>query len=277
VVVERSPRPCLLCQRTFEGRTFLCRDCSDRYRGQPIPAAVRKRFYEALDRTYPSRSNTYGNWNEPAALLREIARLPHDARVLELGAGGGFIAAELQRCGFSDLTLSDLTATALAALRARAPAAKLAGADAARLPFADGAFDLVIASDVIEHIPEVEQHIAEVARVLAPGGHYALKTPNRLVAAAYYRLRGLHDAYFWHPSMFSPGELRAAFTRHGFTAHLLAQPHLTGAQLAKLPGPRALRHVAARLPLAWLPPVLRPHLEVLATKDLEQMGAGAAR
>jgi SAM-dependent methyltransferase len=266
VVVERSRRRCLLCERLFDGRTFLCRACSDRYRDRPIPLGVRRRFYEALDREYPLRSNTHGAYNEPVALLREIERLPRGARMLELGAGGGFFGAELHRLGFQCLTLSDFSATALAALRTRAPGALLVGADAARLPFADAAFDVVISSDVIEHIPEVEQHVAEVARVLAPGGRYLLKTPNRVAAEVFYRLRGLHDAYFWHPSMLSPRELRDTFGRYGFTTRILAQPRLTGAQLAKLPGPRLLRPVAGRVPLDRLPPLLRPHLEVVAAK-----------
>lgn len=266
MVVDRSRRRCLLCGTSFEGRTFLCRACSDRYRGHDIPPDVRKAFYEALDREYPARSNTYGAYNEPVALLAELLTLPRDARILELGAGGGFLASTLAARGFDRLTLSDLTATSLAALRANAPGALLIGADAERLPFWDGVFDAVVSSDVIEHLPDVERHVAEVARVLAPGGRYYLKTPNRLAADTYYRLRGLHDAYFWHPSMLSPGELRAVCGRHGFDIRILAQPRLTSAQLAKLPGPRALRPLAGRVPLGWLPPPLRPHLEAVAIK-----------
>lgn len=266
MVVDRSRRCCLLCGQAFEGRTFLCRACSDHFRDREIPPDVRKAFYEALDREYPARSNTYGAYNEPVALLAELATLPRDARILELGAGGGFLASTLTGRGFERLTLSDFTATSLAALRANAPDALLVGADAEWLPFRDAAFDVVVSSDVIEHLPDIAAHVAEVARVLAPGGRYYLKTPNRLAADAYYRLRGLHDAYFWHPSMLSPGELRATFAGHGFTVRILAQPRLTGAQIAKLPGPRALRPVAARLPLAWLPAPFRPHLEAVAVK-----------
>jgi SAM-dependent methyltransferase len=266
MVVERSRRSCLLCGASFEGRSFLCRACSDAWRGKPVPAGVRARFYAALDDAYPDRSNTHGNWNLPVALLREIDRLPRDLRALELGAGGGFFGAELARRGFVDLTLSDFTETSLAALRARAAGAKLVGADGARLPFRDGAFDIVVSTDVIEHVPEVEAHIAEVARVLTPGGRYYVKTPNRLLADAFYRLRGMHDAYFWHPSMFSPRELRAAFARAGMTTRFLAQPRLTDAQLAKLPGPRRLRPLAGMIPLSLLPAALRPHLEAVATR-----------
>lgn len=266
MVVERSRRACLLCGRTFDGRTFLCRSCSDEWRKKPIPAGVRTRFYEALDRAYPDRSNTYGNWNVPVMLLQSIERLPRDLRILELGAGGGFFAAELARKGFTNLTLSDFTATTLAALRERLPDVNLVGADGARLPFLDGSFDVVISTDVIEHIPEAELHIAEVARILAPRGRYYVKTPNRPLAEAFYRLRGMHDAYFWHPSMFSASELRDVFARHGMRTRILAQPRLTGAQLAKLPGPQRLRRLAGALPLGWLPVSMLPHLEAVAVK-----------
>jgi SAM-dependent methyltransferase len=229
---------------------------------------VRKRFYEALDEAYPARSNTHGDWNAPVALLREINRLPRDARILELGAGGGFLGAELRKRGFQRLVLTDLTATALAALLERVPEALFAAVDAARLPFRNATFDAVVASDVIEHLPgeDIERHLEDVSRVLVSGGSYFLKTPNRLTAEAFYRLHGLHDSYFWHPSMFSPGELRAAMQRHGLRLRLLAQPRLTGAQLAKLPGPGWLRPAAGRLPIGMLPLVARPHLEAVATR-----------
>lgn len=266
MVVERSERRCLLCDRSFEGRTFLCRACSDRYRHQPVPVDVRRRFYEVLDRTYPDRSNTYGAYNEPAGLLRAVSRLPRDACILELGAGGGFLGVTLWQMGFQNLTLSDFTSTTLHELQARVPEARLVSTDAAGLPFADASFEAVISSDLIEHIPNVETHIAEVARVLVPGGLYLVKTPNRRIAEVYYRLRGMHDSYFWHPSMFSPDEIREVFRRHGFQSRFLAHPRLTGAQLAKLPGPPALRWLLARIPLAWIPVALQPHLEVVARK-----------
>ena len=44
--------------------------------------------------------------------------------------------------------------------------AQLVCADAERLPFAAAAFDIVISSDLLEHLPDAETHLAEVARVL---------------------------------------------------------------------------------------------------------------
>lgn len=264
MVVERSERRCLLCGAPFEGRTFLCRSCSERYRAAPVPLDVRRRFYAELDRAYPQRSNTYGAYNEPVALMRVFERLPRWVRILELGAGGGFLALKLCELGFTKLTLTDFTETTLTELRARVPHAAILEADASALPFPAGAFEVVVSSDVIEHLESVDAHLAEVARVLTPGGLYLVKTPNRRLAEEFYRLRGLHDSYFWHPSMLAPGELREVFSRHGFAVRFLRAPNLTNAQLAKLPGPRALRGAASRLPLGWLPSALQPHLEVVA-------------
>ncbi|CAN5383691.1 hypothetical protein BH23CHL1_BH23CHL1_19660 [soil metagenome] len=267
MVVEWSARRCLLCRREFAGRTFLCQECSDRYREGPVPASVRQQFYEALDREYPARSNTYGSYNVPAGLLRAIDQLPRNARILELGSGGGHLGMTLASMGFTQITLSDFTTTTLTAIRERAPRVEVVSADASSLPFEAGSFEVVITTDVIEHLPDVDKHLSEVNRALVSDGLYLVKTPNRLMADAYYKLRDMHDSYFWHPSMFSSGELRSTFHEHGFETRMIAVRRLTGAQIAKLPGPAVLRRVAGRLPLGWVPVALQPHLEVVAKKS----------
>ena len=266
MVVEWSIRRCLLCRGEFEGRTFLCRECSDRYREGPLPASIRQQFYEALDREYPARSNTYGSYNEPAGLLQAIARLPRNARILELGSGGGHLGVTLASMGFTRITLSDFTTTTLAAIRERLPSIEVVSTDASSLPFEEESFEAVITTDVIEHLPDVDEHLVEVSRVLVSDGVYLVKTPNRPIADAYYTLRDMHDSYFWHPSMFSPEELRATFGGHGFETKMIPAKRLTGAQIAKMPGPTILRRVAGRLPLGWVPVVLQPHLEVVGKK-----------
>ena len=50
--------------------------------------------------------------------------------------------------------------------------------DALALPFSDGAFDRVIASEILEHIPDDEQAMSELARVLRPGGTMAITVPR---------------------------------------------------------------------------------------------------
>ncbi|CAN5697138.1 hypothetical protein BH23CHL2_BH23CHL2_02070 [soil metagenome] len=267
MVIDRSERTCLLCRQRFVGRTFLCRECSDRYRGAEIPFEVRQRFYRELDYEYPDRSNTYDVYNRPDALIAALLRLPRHVTILEVGAGGGFLLAELRDAGFTDLTASDVTASAGQEIQHRVPEADVLLADAARLPFKSSVFNVVISSDVIEHLPEVDDHLSEVARVLTPGGLYFIKTPNRRLAETYYRLRGLHDSYFWHPSMFTAPELSEALARHGLEMRVLQPQRLTEAQLVKLPGASMLRPLVARVPLEHVPAGMRPHLEVVARKS----------
>lgn len=49
------------------------------------------------------------------------------------------------------------------------------------LPLADAAFDLLVSMQVIEHLWDVPAYLSEIVRVLAPGGHACISTPNRPV------------------------------------------------------------------------------------------------
>ena len=256
----------MLCRKTFEGRTFLCRECSDKYRGREIPFEVRQRFYQELDFEYPDRSNTYDIYNRPDALVEALLRLPRHVAILEVGAGGGFLLEELREAGFTDLTGSDITESAVSEISYRVPEVDVVLADAERLSFLPEVFDVVVSSDVIEHLPDVDLHLESVARILKPGGLYFIKTPNRRAAETYYRLRGLHDSYFWHPSMFTPSELRTKLAEHGMEMRMLKPQRVTEAQLVKLPGGDVLRPLAIRVPIERLPAGLRPHIEVVARK-----------
>ena len=106
-------------------------------------------------------------------------------RVLDIGCGEGQIARLAVRGGATTVVGVDPTWAQVAEARARGGGPMYARAEAAHLPFGDAAFDAVVACLVFEHIEAVDHALAEVGRVLEPGGrflfflnHPLLQTPG---------------------------------------------------------------------------------------------------
>ena len=88
---------------------------------------------------------------------------PPGARVLDVGTGVGAMAAQLARlCPGIDLTGVDISEAQLARARALHPVATYVRADAACLPFADGSFDRVHMSWVLEHVRDLDDLFASL-------------------------------------------------------------------------------------------------------------------
>jgi len=105
--------------------------------------------------------------------------------VLDVGTGEGQIARLAMARGARRVVGLDPTSAQITEAQRRGGGPAYLRSGAADLPFADGSFDAVIACLVFEHITEVDRAIAEVARVLCPGGRFAfflnhplLQTPN---------------------------------------------------------------------------------------------------
>jgi 2-polyprenyl-6-hydroxyphenyl methylase/3-demethylubiquinone-9 3-methyltransferase len=145
--------------------------------------------------------------------------------VLDLGCAGGFMAEAMAARG-ANVTGIDPAADAVEAARRHARDSGMrivydVGHGEA-LPYAAAAFDAVVCVDVLEHVSDLSKVLAEVARVLRPGGLFLFDTINRnpiarlatiTMAEDVLRLlpRGTHD-----PAMFiRPRELRAAMEGAG--------------------------------------------------------------
>ncbi len=80
--------------------------------------------------------------------------------------------------------------------------------DALALPFADGEFDRIVAAEILEHMPADLQALAELVRVLRPGGTVALTVPRWLPEAVCWRLsRDYHDTPGGHIRIYTDAEL----------------------------------------------------------------------
>jgi ubiquinone/menaquinone biosynthesis C-methylase UbiE len=109
--------------------------------------------------------------------------LPAASRALEIGPGAGTMTVALAQRGFA-VHAADTTPRLLDVARDRvaaagvAPRVRLLLADAHRLPFADSGFSLVVALGVLPWLPSAPRAVAEIARVLRPGGCLVLNADN---------------------------------------------------------------------------------------------------
>src|SRR5882757_7329435 len=120
-------------------------------------------------------------------------------RAIDMGAGAGRHAFEMYRRG-ADVIAFDQDADELANVLDLFGAMKEAGevpegaladikeGDALSLPFADGEFDRVVASEILEHIWDDVTAIKELIRVLRPGGTMAITVPRWLPEVINWRL-----------------------------------------------------------------------------------------
>lgn len=140
-------------------------------------------------------------------------------RVIDMGCGAGRHAFEMYRLG-ADVVAFDQDADELANVLDLFGAMKEAGevpegaqadikeGDALQLPFADGEFDRVVASEVLEHIPNDIAAINELVRVLRPGGTIALTVPRWLPEIVCWQLsEDYHNAPGGHIRIYSDKEL----------------------------------------------------------------------
>ena len=162
-------------------------------------------------------------------------------RVLDLGCGEGrhvisaYVEERVESFGV-DLSVADLKTTRdkfkeLVQPEEGGRAFGLASANALELPFANDTFDKVICSEVLEHIPDYQGALAEIQRVLKPGGLLCASVPRRwpekicwALSEAYHLVPGGHIRIFRAREL--RGDIEALGFRHYYRhwAHALHAP-----------------------------------------------------
>lgn len=169
-----------------------------------------KAFYEDFWADLPEDPTPWA-WEMRRRLLLDEAR-PGE-RVLDLGCGAGRFVAELARHGARPIGV-ELSERALERAAQVAPGADLRALEPdGSLPLAHASVDLVWCSEVIEHVPDVGQLLAEARRVLAPGGRVLVTTPDhgriKATAVALLRFESHFDPLGQHVRFFTRRSLAA--------------------------------------------------------------------
>ena len=178
-------------------------------------------------------------------LTVDYERLPQapGLRLLDIGCGAGRHSFEALRRGY-EVVSADLDAAMLKDVKAMG-AAMLAenqvprtgslacvNVSALELPFADDSFDVVIASEVMEHIPTDGQALKEVARVTRPGGSVVVTVPRWWPERVCWALsKEYHSAAGGHVRIYKNSEMKRKVARTGLSlrgshhAHALHSPY----------------------------------------------------
>lgn len=209
----------------------------------------------------PVLSRVYQPWFD--ALLEHA---PRGARVLEIGAGPGFLG-EAARRSRPDLrwVASDLHPVAWNTL----------AADAGQLPVRSAAVQAVIGLDVLHHLPDPAAFFAEAARVLAPGGRIALVEPwitplSWLVYRFFHQEDCRVSADAWQP--FPPGAKDSFDGNATVPWQLVRDTPLERWHALGLQGPRVLRvnAFAYLLTLGFRPGSLLPAAAVAPAMGIDR-------
>ncbi len=147
-------------------------------------------------------------WAEHFSRYAFACRFAAHTRSLDIGCGTGYGTHELARAASSVIGV-DVAKEAIGYAQSHyaAPNTTFLQASATKLPFSDGAFDLISAFEVIEHLEDWKSLLAEARRLLAPAGVFLVSTPNKLYYAETRELEGPNP---YHTHEFEFEEFRSA-------------------------------------------------------------------
>ena len=135
-------------------------------------------------------------------MLRDI---PRSAKVLDVGSGTGSNLRMLVEAGFRDVRGLDMSPAAAQFAKAK-NLPPIEYGDVQRLPYEAETFDLLLATDVVEHVDDDAKAVQELARILRPGGHLLVTVP------CFQSLWGPQDELAMHKRRFRLGEISSRVT-----------------------------------------------------------------
>jgi 2-polyprenyl-3-methyl-5-hydroxy-6-metoxy-1,4-benzoquinol methylase len=137
---------------------------------------------DAFDTVLPEEMKHFRRYQEKRRFQRITRLVPKHGvnNILDVGAGAGWLSEMLVGRGFKVTALDlglDSIRRAKKRLESRSITVKFTEGDVYCLPYRSGSFDAAVASEIIEHLEKPEEALAEIARVVRPGGWIIVSTP----------------------------------------------------------------------------------------------------
>ncbi len=189
-----------------------------------------REYIEAMIASYME----YGPWYEQELGYAETVGM----KVLDVGCGQGVDLARYAKAG-ADATGIDLTPRHVELARAHLDAlgldASVVTGDAEHMPFADRSFDRVSSNGVLHHTPNMKAALAEILRVLRPGGEARILVYNR--SSVYYWLTQVLHKGLIERQLFSERSMAGVLSRNVEASSIDARP------LVRVYSPRQVRRM----------------------------------
>jgi ubiquinone/menaquinone biosynthesis C-methylase UbiE len=145
--------------------------------------------------------NSEGQHRARFRFAREFVR---GKDVLDAGCGGGYGSMILLKGGAKSVTGVDISEESITGANSHfaAPNLRYIMGDLHRLPFPESSFDVIVAFEIIDQVPDFIQVLQEFKRLLRPGGVLLISTPNRVVSTELEKTSNPYQR-----REFSPNEL----------------------------------------------------------------------
>lgn len=220
--------------------------------------------------------------NYAIRVLKKLNIDPNTKTALEVGSGGGILTEEIRKMGFTTTGIEPTEES----LQTAQHHAKAEGLNITymkgvgeQLPFADQSFDCVFCCDVLEHVRDLPKVIAEISRVLKPGGIFIYDTLNRTFISKLVAIKIWQEWKRWAfmpPNLhvwkmfIKPDEIKVLLSKNGFEwkEHVGSEPNVSI--------PRMLGYLRKRTKGEWTFVELGKKFWLVESKDMNILYGGHA-
>ncbi len=114
-------------------------------------------YNQSWTRAFASQHEDFGDLEASLQFIKKID-IPKESKILEIGCAVGKLINELSKMGFYDVVGIDISDVAIQYGKTKYPHLTLLSYDGSDLSFLDRNFDICLSFDVVEHIPDIDDH-----------------------------------------------------------------------------------------------------------------------